>query len=91
MTGRLLQGDRPNAPHLPPIKDLKDLCDGVGLAALISFYCPDELPWSQLLVSYLPTVSESLHNLMLVYNFCERSLPFSVFHMMPEDVTYMRG
>lgn len=72
-------------------KDLKDLCDGVGLAALISFYCPEELPWTEVRVSYLPTVQDSLHNLGLVKEFCERCLPASVFHMMPEDVTYMRG
>lgn len=73
------------------MQELKDLCDGISLAALVSFYCPEELPWTDVVVSYLPTVSDCVQNLMLVYNFCTRSLPCSVFHMMPEDVTYMRG
>lgn len=85
------QGDRLRAPNLPVVKELKDLCDGVALAALVSFYCPDELPWTSLRISYLPTVQESLHNLGLVKDFCERCLSSSIFHVMPEDVTYMRG
>ncbi|XP_069685522.1 patronin isoform X3 [Periplaneta americana] len=89
--GRGGEGDRLHAPDFPPVRELKDLCDGISLAALVSFYCPEELPWTDVVVSYLPTISDSVQNLMLVYNFCTRSLPCSVFHMMPEDVTYMRG
>lgn len=85
-----LQGDQLKPPNIPPVKDLKDLCDGVALAALISYYCPDELPWTELRLSYLPTVSESLHNLSLVQKFCQDSLPATIFHMVPGDVTYMR-
>ncbi|XP_025830608.1 patronin isoform X4 [Agrilus planipennis] len=85
------EGDRLHSPEFPKVQDFKDLCDGVALAALISFYCPDELPWSKIRVSYLPTVSESLHNIGLVQSFCQRCLPASIFHMVPEDVTYMRG
>ncbi|KAF5305035.1 hypothetical protein FQR65_LT18790 [Abscondita terminalis] len=84
------EGDRLQVPELPVIKDFKDLCDGVALAALISYYCSEELPWKKIRVSYLPTVSESLHNLGLVQAFSLRCLP-SVFHLMPEDITYMRG
>lgn len=87
----MLQGDQLKAPKIPPVKDLKSLCDGVALAALISYYCSDELPWTHLKISYMPTVSESLHNLGLVQQFCQGCLPSSVFHMMAEDVTYMRG
>lgn len=86
-----MQGDGPKAPDFRPVKDLKDLCDGVSLAALISYYCPDELPWTELKLSPLPSVSDSLHNLGMVYEFCERCLPSNVFHMVPEDITYMRG
>lgn len=78
-------------PNLPVVKELKDLCDGVALAALVSFYCPDELSWTSLRISNLPSVQESLHNLGLVQDFCQRCLPASVFHLMPEDITYMRG
>ncbi|XP_067007915.2 patronin [Anabrus simplex] len=84
-------GDRQRAPDFPVVKEMKDLCDGVCLAALVSFYCPEELPWTDIVISYLPTVSDSVQNLFLVYNFCNRCLPSSVFHMMPEDVTYMQG
>lgn len=76
--------------HLEPIASINDLCDGVRLACLISFYCPDELPWNQLVITKLPTISDSLHNLMLVYEFCNLCLPYSPFHMMPEDVTYLK-
>lgn len=77
--------------NIPHVKDFKDLCDGIALAGLISYYCPDELPWTEIKDSYLPNISESLHNLRLVYNFCQQSLPTNVFHLMPEDITYMRG
>ncbi|KAK9712450.1 Spectrin-binding region of Ca2+-Calmodulin [Popillia japonica] len=85
------EGDRLRAPSFPPIRELKDLCDGVAIAALIAYHCPDELHWTDIKVPRLPTVSESLHNLGLVQDFCNRCLPSSIFHMMPADITYMRG
>lgn len=85
-----IQSDHGSSLHLEPISTMNDLCDGVRLASLVSFYCPDELPWNQLVITKLPTVSDSLHNLMLVYEFCHHCLPYSVFHMMPEDVTYLK-
>lgn len=85
-----IQGDRLKPPDLGPINELKDLVDGVALAALISYYCPDELPWTDLKISYVPNVQDSLHNLTLVQDFCNRCLPVSIFHIQPEDVTYMR-
>ncbi|XP_065163737.1 patronin isoform X3 [Atheta coriaria] len=89
---RLTNGDgKPRKFEIPMAKDLKDLCDGAALAGLISYYCPDELPTSEMRVSYVPTVADSLHNLGLVQDFCARCLPTSVFHMLPEDITYMRG
>ncbi|XP_044752933.1 patronin isoform X7 [Coccinella septempunctata] len=84
------KGDRLRPPNFPPIRELKDLCDGVGLAALVSYYCPDELPWTELKVSYVPTVQESLHNVSLLQNFCNKCLPSPIFHLSPEDITYMR-
>nr|CAD7568138.1 unnamed protein product [Timema californicum] len=86
-----VKGDRLYTPDIRPLTELKDLCNGVCLAALISFYCPEELPWTDVIVNYFPTISDSVQNLSLVYNFCNRCLPSSVFHMMPEDVTYLRG
>ena len=86
----LFQDNQPKTPEFPVIKELKDLSDGVGLAALVSFYCPEEVPWKDVTVSYLPTVSDSVKNLMLVHDFCQRCLPHTVFHLMPEDISYLR-
>ncbi|KAM3958063.1 LOW QUALITY PROTEIN: calmodulin-regulated spectrin-associated protein patronin [Aphomia sociella] len=77
--------------HVPIVKSLQDLCDGTALAALISFYCPDALPRSAVRVGRMASIQDCLHNLRLVYDFCHTCLPHNVFHMMPEDVTYMRG
>ncbi|XP_041968719.1 patronin isoform X3 [Aricia agestis] len=80
-----------SSQHVPTVKSLQELCDGTALAALISFYCPDALPRSAVRVGRMASIQDCLHNLMLVYDFCRTSLPHNVFHMMPEDVTYMRG
>lgn len=80
------------APDIPtPVQDFASLCDGVCLAYLIAFYCPKLMPWHQVRISYLPTVEDSIYNVLLVLNFSQHHLPHSVFHLMPEDVTYMRG
>lgn len=85
-----IQGDRLKAPDIPLPRELKDLCDGVALAALISYYCPDELHWTEIQISRVPSVQDSIYNLRLVQDFCTRYLPALIFHLMPEDVTYMR-
>ncbi|XP_060822643.1 patronin isoform X19 [Bombus pascuorum] len=84
-------GDKTRLPELPAAKDFQSLCDGVGLAAVVAFYCPGELNWMDIRVSKRPSVADALHNLSLVHAFCNRCLPYSIFHMLPEDVTYMRG
>ncbi|XP_015182335.1 PREDICTED: patronin isoform X1 [Polistes dominula] len=84
-------GDKTRLPELPAAKDFHSLCDGVGLAAVVAFYCPGELNWMDIRVSKRPSVADALHNLSLVHTFCTRCLPYSIFHMQPEDVTYMRG
>ncbi|XP_072763934.1 patronin isoform X3 [Anoplolepis gracilipes] len=84
-------GDKTRLPELPAAKDFQSLCDGVGLAAVIAFYCPGELNWMEIRVSKRPSVADALHNLSLVHAFCVKCLPYSIFHMQPEDVTYMRG
>lgn len=86
------KGKKLRTPDIPsPVPDFTSLCDGVCLAYLIAFYCPKILPWYQIRISYLPTVEDSLHNVLLISNFSDRHFPYSVFHMMAEDVTYMRG
>ncbi|XP_043262535.1 patronin isoform X4 [Colletes gigas] len=84
-------GDKTRLPELPAAKDFQSLCDGVGLAAVVAFYCPGELNWMDIRVSKKPSVADALHNLSLVHTFCNRCLPYSIFHTQPEDVTYMRG
>ncbi|KAJ0182119.1 hypothetical protein K1T71_002841 [Dendrolimus kikuchii] len=77
--------------HVPMVCSLQELCDGTALAALISFYCPEALPRTAVRVGRMASIQDCLHNLMLVHDFCHNYLPHNVFHMMPEDVTYMRG
>uniref|UniRef100_A0A336MXI7 CSON005804 protein n=1 Tax=Culicoides sonorensis TaxID=179676 RepID=A0A336MXI7_CULSO len=84
-------GQRLQVPDIPPLRDYKDLCDGVCLAYLISFYCPKIVPWTSVRIKYLPIVEDSIHNVLLVSNFSQKYLPYSVFHMTPEDISYMRG
>ncbi|XP_063709467.1 patronin isoform X3 [Culicoides brevitarsis] len=84
-------GQRLQSPEIPPLRDFKDLCDGVCLAYLISFYCPKIVPWTSVRIKYLPIVEDSIHNVLLVSNFSQKYLPYSVFHMTPEDISYMRG
>ncbi|XP_015522399.2 patronin isoform X6 [Neodiprion lecontei] len=84
-------GDRSRLPDLPSATDFQSLCDGVGLAAVVAFYCPEELNWKDIRISKRLSVADALHNLLLVQTFCARCLPYSIFHMQNEDVTYMRG
>ncbi|XP_041563615.1 patronin isoform X12 [Drosophila elegans] len=84
-------GSRLQTPDIPPVRDFQDLCDGICLALLISYYCPKVVPWTSVRINYLPAVEDSIHNILLVCNFSQKHLPYSVFHMTPEDVTYMRG
>ncbi|XP_068621542.1 patronin-like isoform X1 [Battus philenor] len=76
---------------VPPLRTLQEACDGTALAALVSFYCPEALPRSSVRVGRMTSIHDCLHNLMLVRDFCRERLPYDVFHMMPEDVAYMRG
>lgn len=39
-------------PRFSPVSDVKGLSDGAALAALISFYCPEELPWQEIKVRW---------------------------------------
>ncbi|XP_017837896.1 patronin isoform X45 [Drosophila busckii] len=84
-------GTRLQTPDIPPVRDFQDLCDGICLALLISYYCPKVLPWTSVRINYLPAVEDSIHNILLVSSFSQKHLPYGVFHMTPEDVTYMRG
>lgn len=67
------------------------MSDGVSISALISFYCPNELPWQHIIVSKAPTSSDCISNFSVINNFCHHSLPYSIFHMDPHDIYYIRG
>ncbi|XP_036333923.1 patronin isoform X20 [Rhagoletis pomonella] len=84
-------GVRLQVPNIPSVHDYQSLCDGVCLALFVSYYCPKALPWTLVRINYLPAVEDSIHNVSLVSNFCQNHLPYNVFHMNPEDVTYMRN
>lgn len=85
------QGVRYQAPYIPPVRSYKDLCDGVCIAFLVAQYCPNVVSWTDVRVNHLPSVEDAIHNILLVLNFSQIHLPYSVFHMTPEDITYMRG
>lgn len=76
---------------MPPIRDYISLCDGVCLGYLIAYYCPNILPWANIRLNYMPTVEDSISNALLISNFSLKHLPYNVFHMTPQDITYMRG
>jgi hypothetical protein len=52
------------------VKELSDLSNGVGLAVILSLYCPDELPWGDIAgvcegTGVVPSMSDSLYNLQV--------------------------
>ncbi|XP_047514588.1 patronin-like isoform X5 [Pieris napi] len=73
------------------VRSVEEVCSGAALAALLSWYCPGAVPRSAVRAAPLASLHDSLHNLSLVYDFCRDHLPHNCFHMLPEDVTYMRG
>ncbi|KAK7069879.1 hypothetical protein SK128_011064, partial [Halocaridina rubra] len=78
-------------PVFPRIQDLSDLSDGIGLAALIAFYCPQELQWGDIAVADPPSIADSLYNIGLVIKFCQESLPYNPCLLTKEDVVYMHS
>lgn len=80
-----------SVPDIAPVNDFHEISDGSAIAALISFYCPDELPWHYIIASKAPTSTDCIKNFSVINDFCDCSLPFSIFHMRPQDVYYIRG
>ncbi|CAH1732677.1 patronin [Aphis gossypii] len=85
------QTENLSVPDIAPVNDFHEVSDGAAIAALISFYCPDELPWQYITVSKAPTSTDCIKNFTVINEFCDHSLPFSIFHMRPQDVYYIRG
>ena len=53
-------------PSFPSeIKKLSELTDGVGLCALVSLYCPNELPWTEVALGEPPSMADSLYNIQV--------------------------
>ncbi len=57
-------------PKFAKVKELSDLSNGVGLAVILSLYCPDELPWGDIAgvcegTGVVPSMSDSLYNLQV--------------------------
>ncbi|KAK3888904.1 hypothetical protein Pcinc_007065 [Petrolisthes cinctipes] len=78
-------------PVFPRIQDLSDLSDGIGLAALVAFYCPQELSWRDIAVADPPSIADSLYNVGLVIKFCQESLPYNPCLLTKEDIVYMHS
>lgn len=53
------QGQRLPSPDIPPLRDFRELCDGVCLAYLISYYCPKLVPWPSVHFNHVPTIEVS--------------------------------
>ncbi|XP_047482342.1 uncharacterized protein LOC125034532 isoform X4 [Penaeus chinensis] len=86
-----VQSQDQELPVFPRIQDLSDLSDGIGLAALLAFYCPQELPWGEIAVADPPSIADSLYNIGLVIRFCQESLPYNPCLLTKEDIVYMHS
>ena len=61
-------------PSFPSeIKKLSELTDGVGLCAVVSLYCPNELPWTEVALGEPPSMADSLYNIQVHTVMCEDS------------------
>lgn len=69
---------------------LEDMGDGCCVATLLSFYCPQILHLQDVCLKSNVGIADSLYNLRLIRSFCERHLPFRVWHFSYEDVLYMQ-
>ena len=78
-----------NVPKFSKLQDLSDLSDGVGLSAVISLYCPDDLLWTEIALGDPPSMADSLYNIQLAQRFCHDTLPYNISHLTIEDVVYM--
>ncbi|XP_050688722.1 uncharacterized protein LOC126981544 isoform X16 [Eriocheir sinensis] len=85
------QAQEQELPVFPRIQDLSDLSDGIGLAALVAFYCPQELSWQDIAVADPPSIADSLYNVGLVVRFCQESLPYNPCLLTKEDIVYMHS
>lgn len=83
--------DHSTTPKFPKVQDLSDLSDGVGLAVVISLYCPDELAWTEIALGDPPSMADSLYNIQLVQRFCQSTPSFNPCHLSIEDFVYLHA
>ncbi|XP_067666181.1 calmodulin-regulated spectrin-associated protein 1-like isoform X2 [Haliotis asinina] len=67
---------------------MADLSDGCSLAVLLSFYCPNQLSYSDICLKENLGIADSLYNLRLVKTFCEHNMPAGCFPFTYEDLLY---
>lgn len=72
-------------PEISSVEYLWDLSDGVSLASLLSFYCPDELTWRNINYAHPMSMNDSIYNLQLIQMFCAEKLPCDIFFLSIED------
>ncbi|RWS13538.1 calmodulin-regulated spectrin-associated protein 2-like protein [Dinothrombium tinctorium] len=84
-------GNQPNlvSPPLAFLEDLSDLSDGCSLAAVLSFYCPDQLKWTEICFNESMGMADSIYNLQLVQYFCQEKLPYNICFLNLEDFLYL--
>ncbi|KAG5279249.1 hypothetical protein AALO_G00075710 [Alosa alosa] len=78
--------DRQKKPCFPLVNEVKDLSSGCAIGAVIHYYCPD-LPLEEVCLKESMSVADSLYNLQLIREFCERCLR-SCCHLGLEDLLY---
>merc|ERR1712128_230607 len=78
-------------PKFNKLQDLSDFSDGVGLTSVISFYCPDDLIWSEISLGDPPSMTDSLCNIQQFQRFCQDALPYNICHLTLEDIFYMHN
>ncbi|XP_051940164.1 calmodulin-regulated spectrin-associated protein 3-like isoform X3 [Hippocampus zosterae] len=61
-------------PTFPLVTAVKDLSNGCAVAAVLHFYCPGVLALEDVCLKDTMSVADSLYNLQLIKEFCERTL-----------------
>ncbi|CDW54078.1 Calmodulin regulated spectrin associated protein [Trichuris trichiura] len=78
-----------DAPIIPEMDDVyEDICDGACVATVISYYHPEKLKFDDICFNDPMSLTDCIHNLWLIKEFCAKHLPCNVFHFTYEDVLY---
>ncbi|VDO97788.1 unnamed protein product [Soboliphyme baturini] len=76
-------------PVVPEMDDLyEDICDGACIATLVSFYRPTQLSFKDIAFSDTMSMSDCVHNLWLIKEFCSKYVQTNIFHFTLEDLLY---